>query len=78
MGTDTRQERPTEIEWCVTYKFDTDGERDAWRTSAPRVKAHAEGSGLLTSPPQETLGFEEGRAPVSDGRALADIAGSGS
>jgi uncharacterized protein len=62
MGTDTRQERPTEIEWCVTYKFDNDGERDAWRTSAPRVKAHAEGSGLLTSPPLERLGFEEGRA----------------
>lgn len=62
MGTDTRQERPTEIEWSITYKFETDGERDAWRSSTPRVKAHAEGGGLLTSAPQETLGLEEGRA----------------
>ena len=62
MGTDTRQERPTEIEWTVTYKFDADGDRDAWMTSASRVQARAEGGKLFTSAPQETLGLEEGRA----------------
>jgi antibiotic biosynthesis monooxygenase (ABM) superfamily enzyme len=62
MGINTRQERPTEIDWTITYKFDTDGERDAWVGSAPRVKAQAEGSGLFTSAPHETLGVVEGRA----------------
>jgi len=62
MGIDTRQGRPTEIEWTITYKFDSDGERDAWMASAQRVKAHAEGSVLFTSAPHETLGVVAGRA----------------